>query len=485
MRKRRRIHFDKTEKKYCQPFQKRKLNKVCQTECEIMLNLKDNVNHCSQNKYVKVLSLFQTQQITHDIIQILSTYLQEEDLHNLVRSNKYLHNVIKNSDAIFKSILKRECNFYTPTCIIQPNVCQKDLICNINDPALIYDKWKSIVRFPMNDLLIKELQDKTFQQYTLYKPIWQKIFLNTTTFSIIHRILSFKFWSRQHLLNLFDNSQQYLAKRSLNNIENQLFTSIKIKKVNNALKVCLANKEYPFTLKCVKNFHQFETTFKRLYYFEKWFDLINWHYFVISGSSVLACIINKNWTQAKKHDVDIYSHSINYITFKQYINKLHTTFSNYYSYECKTYGHIVTFTLNIEKRTIILQFIFTCPSINLSSLNKIIENFDLDICQVLYNVKAKQILCTGAFIQSLKTEYIIPYYLMSNKVNQNIHILRIKKYIKKGFTKLLLPKKFSINLLEYLINNVTYQDVVYCRNIIPCDYFEIQKHLLLFLHKQQ
>ena len=113
-----------------------------------------------------------------------------------------------------------------------------------------------------------------------------------------------------------------------------------------------------------------------------------------------------------------------------------------------------------------------------------IENFDLDICQALYNVNAKQIPCTGAFIQSLKTEYIIPYYLMLiNEINQNIHILRIKKYIKKGFIKLLLPKNLSMNTLEHLINNVTYEDVAYSRNIIPCDYYEVQKHLLLFLHE--
>ena len=480
--KRNYFDFDKKKNQHCKHFKKRKLNEVSLSECEILLNSTDQLNHRSSHKYVKVLSLFQTQQITHDIIQILSGYLQEEDLYQLIQNNKYLYEIITNSEAIFKNILKRECNYYTPTCIIQPSFCKKDIICNINNPTLIYDRWRSIVRFPMNDLLIKELRDKTFQQYILYKPIWQRIFLNTKMFNTIYRILPFKFWSRQSLLDLFDTSEQYLVKRGLNNVEHELFNPIKIKKVNNVFRICSANNEL-FMLKCVKNYQEFETVFKSLYHFDKWFDLINWNYFVISGSSVLASLINKNWTQNKKHDIDIYSHSINYITFKQHINKLHTTLRNICSYEYKDYQNLVTFILNIKNRKIILQFIHTCHTITLFTLNKIIENFDLDICQVLYNVKDKQILCTGAFIQSLKTEYIIPYYLMSNKVNQNTHILRIKKYITKGFNKVLLPKKISIKQLECLINNVNSNDVSYCRNTIPCDYFEVQKHLLSFLHE--
>ena len=488
MPKRQRIHFDEDKNKYCKQSKKRKLNQTFPSKCAKKLKLKDQSNHFLKKEYVKVQSLFQTQQVHHDIIQILSGYLQEEDLYNLLLSNNYLYEVITNSEAIFKCILKRECNYYTPNCIIQQCRCKKDIICNINNPILIYNRWKYISRFPLNDALndalIKELQDKTFQQYTLYKPIWRKIFSNTMIFNTIYRVLSFKFWSRQHLLNLFDHTEQYLTKRSLNKIEKQLFNPIKIKKVNNALRFCLASNECSFTLKCVNNFQQFETIFNSLYCFNKWSDLINWHHFVISGSSVLAAVIQKNWTQQKKHDIDIYSHSMNYITFKKYITKLHATISNRYSYDYDDYERIATFTLNIEERKITLQFIFTCPSITIFTLNKIIENFDLDICQVLYNVNEKQILCTGAFIQSLKTEYIIPYYLMSNdKINQDVHILRIKKYIKKGFIKLLLPKKLSINTLEHSINNVTYDDVAYSRTTIPCDYFEVQKHLLSFLHE--
>ena len=191
MPKRQRIHFDKEEKKYCKQLKKRKLNQVFQSE-----RVKDQSNHLLKNNYVKVLSLFQTHQIHHDIIQIFSGYLQEEDLYNLLQSNKYLYDVVTNSEAIFKCILKRECNYFTPKCIIQQHPCKKDVICNINDPVLIYNRWKRIIRYPTNDTLIKELQDKTFQQYTLYKPVWGKIFSNTMTFNTIYRVLSFKFLSR-------------------------------------------------------------------------------------------------------------------------------------------------------------------------------------------------------------------------------------------------------------------------------------------------
>ena len=482
MPKRKRNYTDKNTRQHCRHFKKRKSNEVRYKECETISKSIKQSNHQLSNNYVKVLSLFQTHQITHDIIQILSEYLPEDDLYQLIQNNKYCYDIITKSEAIFKIILKRECNYYMPFCIIQRSLCEKDLICNINNPTLIYDRWRSIVRLPLNHLLITELRDKTFQQYILFKPIWQKIFSNTKTFNTLYRILSFKFWSGQYLLNLFHNSEQYQVKRSLNNIEVELFNPIKIIKVSNVFKIGLVNNE-SFMLKCAENYHQFEKNFQSLYHFDKWFDLINWNYFVISGSSVLASLINKNWTQDKKHDVDIYSHSINYITFKQHINKLHLTLRNLCFYEYKDHRHLVTFTLSIKNRKIILQFIHTCHTITLSTLNKIIENFDLDICQVLYNVNDKQILCTGAFIQSLQTEYIIPYYLISNVTNQNTHISRIKKYIRKGFNKLLLPKKMSIKQFEYLLNNVNCNVVSYCRNTIPCDYFEVQKQLLSFIHR--
>ena len=74
MSKRQRIHFDKEKKIYCKQLKKRKLNQTFQSKCPKELNLKDQSNHFLNNNYVKVLSLFQTQQVHHDIIQILSGY---------------------------------------------------------------------------------------------------------------------------------------------------------------------------------------------------------------------------------------------------------------------------------------------------------------------------------------------------------------------------------------------------------------------------
>ena len=148
MSKRQRVHFDEDKKNYCKQLKKRKLNQIFQSKYANELNSKDPSNYFSENNKVKVMSLFQTQQVHHDIIQILSGYLQEEDLYNLLQSNKYLYDVITNSEAIFKCILKRECNYYTPNCIIQQSLCKKDIICNINNPVLIYNRWKYIIRYP-------------------------------------------------------------------------------------------------------------------------------------------------------------------------------------------------------------------------------------------------------------------------------------------------------------------------------------------------
>ena len=143
------------------------------------------------------------------------------------------------------------------------------------------------------------------------------------------------------------------------------------------------------------------------------------------------------------------------------------------------HGNFVTFELCIKNmKRIRLQFIFTCKTITTLTLNKIIENFDLDICQLVYNVKENKILCTGAFIQSLKTEYIIPCCLMLTKhVNQMKQINRINKYFKKGFENILIPKNLSITLFEKLINyyhiKVEHLEAQekYCSKIIPCDFF--------------
>ena len=511
MVKRKRIKFENDDKddKNINKQKKRKITQIKQNKNEEKIFLKNNSNQglsqdSNNNKMTdnilhnviqknqpknndncNVISLFQSQRIHHDIIQVLSEYLQEKDLYNLSQSDLYLFNTITTSESIFKCILRRECNYSQPTCITQKRICKKDLICNVNDPTLIYNKWKRIIGSSTNHQLIKELQDKTFQHYILYKQIWQKLFGNTMTFTAIYRILSFKYWSGQKLISLFDDTKHYLTTRSLNKIEKHLFNPVILKRINNTVKVCLAKDEYSFELKPVINFKQFQAVFNCMYYFEEWFKLINWDHFIISGSSVLASVINKNWTNEHKHDIDIYSHSINATTFKKYLETLHVTFSNHYLYEYVDYGSIVTFTLHIRrKKKIKLQFIFTCFSITSLTLNKIIENFDLDICQVLYNVKEKKVLCTGAFIQSLKTEYVIPYCLMSNdKIDQSIQIIRINKYIKKGFTKMLLPKKLSINTFENLLNNVIYKNVWYSCSIIPCDYFEVQKHLLMYLNK--
>ena len=366
----------------------------------------------------------------------------------------------------------------------------------MNDATLIYKHWNrcfSSSSTQQQSDFINQVQDKTFQQYTLYKPIWHKLFFKIEHFTTINRILSFKYWSHQKLINLFDDAEYYFGTRSLNQLEKQLFNAVTLIQSNdNELKVHLQTNQITFKLTPVINADQFKNNFEHVYFFSEWSRFINWNYFIISGSSVLANVINKNWTDEPHHDIDIYSHSISVIDFRQFINKIYLLLRQFgYLVTYDERGTLITFVLRINNfKRIRLQFIFTCKTITALTLNKIIENFDIDICQILYNVKENKILCTGAFIQSLQTEYIIPYRLIIHKsINQTKHISRIRKYFKKGFENILLPKSLPIASFEKLIN---YHDIkmdhveaqeTYCPKVIPCDFFEVQKKLLEILHQ--
>ena len=434
------------------------------------------------------MSLLKSQEIPHEIIQIISEFLPENDLYNLCQSNVFLWKIITKSSAIFKVIFQRECNFTIPSISIKKPDCNcRHLVCNPNNFMLITRNWNRIIFNSTNKhTIIESFQNKTFQPYVIYKSIWNKLFFNTKIFSVLCRILSFKYWSEQTIINLFSDACNYLITRELNSIELHLFSPVILIQENDKIKVSLDVPKHNMDLIPVLNFKQFQKTFNDLYYFNVWAKKINWNYFIISGSSVLAAVLNKNWTKHSKHDVDIYAHSMDYKTFKDFITKIRLSFIWPYVYY--NTGHITTFELFIHEDIIItLQFIYICKSITSSTLNRIIENFDLDICQVLYNVIENKVLCTAAFIQSLKTEYIIPYRLLLSKyICQDKQIYRIKKYFYKGFNKMLIPKTLSVNVFQKLINkpHEHHQSQLcrYSHNIIACDYFDIQKKLLIYLN---
>ena len=437
------------------------------------------------------MSFFKSLKINNDIIQCFCQFIQEQDLYNLCNSDNYLFCTISNSTPIFKAILQRESNYLTPKCMIIKNNCS-NLICNMNDPMLIYKQWFRSSRYSRDQSkIILKFQDKTFQQYILYKPIWHKLFFNNELFRTIYRVLSFKYWSQQTLINLFDDAEYYLKTRTLNHLEKKLFNAVElIQYNNNKINIHLQENPIKFKLNPVIKFEQFKKNFNDLYFFDEWSNYINWNYFIISGSSVLATVINKNWTNEPHHDIDIYSHTINIVHFRKLINIMHLSFQNC-GHLYVDHGTFVTFELyGKNMKRIRLQFIFTCQTITILTLNRIIENFDLDICQLLYNVKENKIFCTGAFIQSLQTEYIVPYCLIINKNFKQIkQISRIIKYFKKGFQNMLIPKNLPVKRFEEIINY--YHDKIenleieakYCSKIIPCDFFEVQKNLLKILHK--
>ena len=407
------------------------------------------------------------------VIPILCMYISDMDLFNLSKAIDYIRVMITTSELICKIILLRDYN-YLDNSNESKSQCHVHLVCNKNMSSLITPYWvKHVLNGDMK--LMHTLQLKTYQQYTIYKRIWFQLFYKTTTFKMMSRIMSFKYWSNQQLLNLFEHD--VCKYRMLSTFEQVIFTPVHIYLDGTNIHIA-KNSQNKLHLEIANNMSKFTQTFEARYRFSTWSNYINWQYFIISGSSVLSCILNKDWTSQSHHDVDIYSHDIDINVFKTHvINVYRQCGANATNYINKT--KIMSFKLTFGTYTMTLQFIFTCQSMN---MNQIIENFDLDICQVLYDVRTNKIMCTMAFLQCLQTCYIIPYQLI---IHDNIdnwkHIGRIKKYINRGFNQLLIPVKIPIKKLQdqlqvTFINDQRSDEQGYYKSIIPCDYYNVQEH---------
>ena len=87
-----------------------------------------------------------------------------------------------------------------------------------------------------------------------------------------------------------------------------------------------------------------------------------------------------------------------------------------------------------------LQFIYTVPWI---SADKILCNFDLDICQI--GIFGNKVVCTHAFIQAMATQTFMAYSLTSNSPENQKPLRRIKKYHNRGFT-FIFPQKWDTSI---------------------------------------
>ena len=419
--------------------------------------------------------------LSTEIIIILCIYLPESDIIKLCDIILNLRQMISRSELLCKQIILRDSHFVFPIIELH-NVCQFHLICNQNNPLLIQSHWSKLV--PPNCMKLSNLlQTKTFQQFKTYKKIWFDLFISTSTYKMISRIMSFKYWNGQTLINLFDNVNT-LSCRSLTKVECMLFTPVHIELIDLdfTLSINSCNK---LTYNLVLDICTFKQLLVSRYDFAIWHKFINWNNFIISGSSILSCIINKDWTDQVNHDIDIYAYAIDLKSFMFQVVDSYTQLQPYAD-NFINIDNIISFELQNLNNSIRLQFIFICSHV---TPNRILESFDLDINQVLFNVHSNQVLCTMAFIQCLKSNYIIPYQLIvEDTFYSHKHLQRVLKYIKRGFNQLLLPKRMCLDKFIDKLNvlnqfdNLSYQSNYY-NSILPCDYYDVQYHYFSHLSK--
>ena len=412
--------------------------------------------------------------LSTEIIIILCIYLPESDIINLCDCVINLRKMISSSELLCKQIILRDSHFVFPIIEFY-DLCSFHLICNQNNPLLIQNHWSKLL--PSNSVkLLNLLQTKTYQQFKTYKQIWFDLFISTSTYKMISRIMSFRYWNGQQLINLFDNAIT-LNCRGLTELECTLFTPVHIQSSDSVFTLSI-NSNNKLNYDLVLDICTFKNLLFIRYEFAIWYKCINWNNFIISGSSILSCILNKNWTNEINHDIDIYAHSITIKSFMFQVLDIYTQLQPYAA-NFSNIDNIISFELQKLNSVIKLQFIFVCSHV---TPNRIIESFDLDINQVLFNVHSNKVLCTMAFIQCLQSNYIIPYQLIvEDTIYSHKHLQRVSKYIKRGFNQLLLPKRMCLDKFIHKLNAINELDVIlyhsnYYTSILPCDYYDVQYH---------
>ena len=413
-------------------------------------------------------------QLPIEVIITLCIYLPITDLIHVYNCIQNWRNVITTSELFCKNVILRDSYFIYPK-LDSNNLCQFHLICNQNNALLIKNHWSQLVS-PENVELINLLQTKTYQQYKTYQKEWSDLFMSTSTFKLLSRLMPFKYWIGQELINLFDISKD-INSRPLTTFECKVFTPVHVNMINRTYKtsICSSNK---LNHDLILDITAFKQLLADKYNFFNWYKFVNWKFFVISGSSIVSCFLNKDWTDQCNHDIDIYAYGIDIRTFLYLVNNTYTHLSGYAN-NWLNLDNIVSFEIQSSEYSIKLQFIFMCSQITPS---KIIENFDLDICQLLFDVQTDRLLCTMAFVECIRSNYIIPYQLIvEDKFCSWKNLQRVIKYIKRGFNQLLLPSNMPLCKFTHKLNISTTFDsmpnsVNYYKSVIPCDYYNVQYH---------
>lgn len=361
--------------------------------------------------------------------------------------------------------------------------------------------------------LFRELQlyDITRQQYLLYLPSYDS-FSSTAVMATIRRLLPYRFKTRQPLYDIHRTTIE-LTGRMLNKYERCLFKPVRISLADGIGSVINVCDSMDRTFYSMNNYCMFQKKFNQAYLLYFWRDWVDWDKFYIAGSSVTAALTNMDYSSSPSHDVDIFSKLISPGSFRfqifRFIKKLEQSISDgrkhgytphhpfVIAYEQRSVPDIKTFKITVSfgarYRHLLLQFVNLCCRGNPM---QIVGSFDMDVCQCLFHPSQHKVLVTGAFIEAIRTGYIMCYTVCGDhQIFKHKSVRRMKKYISKGFCHWLIPKEMSNaylqkslsdNALDIPVLNNGFQNTwteEYLLLNIAFDYYNVQASFIRHLQQ--
>ncbi len=413
----------------------------------------------------------------------LLKYFMNLSVYQKPEKNKYIYFVMNTLRVIDVKPISQPIVLNHGTFVMSDTeyifYCWREHLCNnkIVDPDRFRELYTQL-----------NLYEASIKQFSINYNGW-KIFNKTSIWNSLSRIVSYTSWNNFSISSL---NNKLFKPRELNINEQKVFNIVRINKYKNTFNCTIFKKNiYNKRSELVMNFGNFIKNFNSFYWFSCWKHLINWNNFCIAGGSILAALLNKDWTNETSHDVDLFAYEITHYEFCQQIQNIlskldsnNCTFTNTFNVKTlklSVYVNQHHVHLNQSRRvyeTITIQFIFVACSI---TPNIILHNFDLEIVQTMFQPNINTVFATDAFIQSLNTNTFIPYNLINHDKILSIKTIgRIKKYINRGFNQILIPKSMPIDVLSNALNQTDKIIIPRLRGylIINADNFEVQKKMI-------
>lgn len=318
------------------------------------------------------------------------------------------------------------CTIYYYNCIIENNCLFECSLCNG-----IFCDYRNI---------IEHIESRHFSNGTdLYNN--HCCYCGLKTNKLYEHVL------KTHLILICNNFQQNMHR-------NAMFK----KRPLNYMEQCLFKSTINYSSKTWGIFDAKQTllNLKNYFFYNEWKNIIfnTKCKYVLAGGCLLYCLSKKvHYNQKHKADMDFFAiqtnfdqyknsiiditnnfqkHNINFLIERpsKYVTNLYINFRlNFTNFE---FSKVQWSNSNIKQSCNKMQLIWLGNSITEDQL--LCKYFDIEASQIMFD--GEKILCSFAFVESLRTETIINYKYTNIKKLDHIHKPRSNKYLQRGFVNL-------------------------------------------------